>query len=370
MPRKKYLSVLTVFLILLQYFSPLVGLIPAQATGNSNVCPDVDDGWTEHFGPNGDGEVDYTAPAGYVVDSVCIKGGSEGNSGNGYLEIFTTNDWYEVTYTEKVGEGDEKEDVEFTKDCVGAAGIGSETANAMRGDAPGKVCAGISHASFKLARVQGEELVCTPGVNLLKNPDFETPVVTTAANWDIVPNDTAGLEWKVEWQSTETLFEGQNRPKVANLELHKGVNGWLPQAGAQYAELDADWFGPSNPLNNEPASVKISQEIATIPGYEYKIEYHFSPRPGTSEADNKLVSAWNGVALDTHTGTGAGNTAWTKYTKTAEATSEKAVVSFMDDGTPNSLGTFIDDVRVECVGEVKETVEPLLLTSMCWEGDN
>ncbi|HRO65392.1 MAG TPA: SdrD B-like domain-containing protein, partial [Candidatus Dojkabacteria bacterium] len=134
--------------------------------------------------------------------------------------------------------------------------------------------------------------------------------------------------------------------------LHKGVNGWLPQAGAQYAELDADWFGPSNPLNNEPASVKISQEIATIPGYEYKIEYHFSPRPGTSEADNKLVSAWDGVTLDTHTGAGAGNTTWTKYTKTAEATSEKAVVSFMDDGTPNSLGTFIDNVSVECVRPV------------------
>ena len=352
MPRKKYLPVLTVILVLFQYFSPLVGLIPSQATGNSNVCPDVDDGWTEHFGPNVDGEVDYTVPTGYVVDSVCIKGGSEGNSDNGYLEIFTTNDWYEVTYTEKVGEGKDKVDVEFTKDCVGATGIGSATANALHGDAPENKCARISHASFKLARVQGEELVCTPGVNLLKNADFEMPVVTTAANWDIVPDGTVGLDWKVEWNGGSTPFETVERPEIANLELHKGVNGWTPQSGSQYAELDADWFGPSNSLNNEPASVKISQEIATIPGYEYKIEYHFSPRPGTSEADNKLVSAWDGVTLDTHTGAGAGNTTWTKYTKTAEATSEKAVVSFMDDGTPNSLGTFIDNVSVECVRPV------------------
>ncbi|MCA9380601.1 hypothetical protein KC675_05485, partial [Candidatus Dojkabacteria bacterium] len=368
MPRKKFISVFTVFFILLQYFSPLVGLIPVQATsgGNSNVCPEGD-GWSEHVEPGDDGDVDYTAPTGYVVDSVCIKGGDEDNSPNGYLQTFDTNTWYQVTYETK---GNPQDREEVTKNCVGASGIETGTAKAKHGDAEGYACADISHASFKLARVQGEELVCTPGVNLLKNADFETPEVTTAAGWDIVLNGTSGLDWKVEWQGGSTIFESVNRPEIPNLELHKGVNGWLPQTGAQYAELDADWFGPTNPLNNEPASVKISQEIATIPGYEYKIEYHFSPRPGTSEADNKLISAWNGVALDTHTGAGAGNTAWTKYTKTAEATSEKAVVSFMDDGTPNSLGTFIDNVSVECVGKVKQVVEPLKLTSMCWEGDN
>lgn len=338
MPRKKYLSVLTVFLILLQYFSPLVGLIPAQAAGkpedNTNpnaaeTCPETGGDWVKYDNwPDEQKEQTHNAGVGYKVSEVCIKDG-----GKDILEY----------------------GADIIGDCFEVEGLGTGSATVSEvweGDEKDSSCKDISHVSFKRAQVLGEELVCTPGVNLLKNPDFETPVVTTAANWDIVPNDTAGLEWKVEWQSTETLFEGQNRPKVANLELHKGVNGWLPQAGAQYAELDADWFGPSNPLNNEPASVKISQEIATIPGYEYKIEYHFSPRPGTSEADNKLVSAWDGVTLDTHTGAGAGNTTWTKYTKTAEATSEKAVVSFMDDGTPNSLGTFIDNVSVECVRPV------------------
>lgn len=354
MPRKKYISVLTVIFILLQYFSPLVGLIPVQATGNSNVCPEGN-GWSDHVGPGVDGNVEYTAPTGYVVDSVCIKGGSEGSSNNGYLKFFTEDDWYKVTYKEKVGEGRHKEEVEFTKNCVGASGIEGTTAKAMHGDAKESKCAAISHASFKLARVQGAELVCTPGVNLLKNADFETPVVTTATNWDIVPSGTTGLEWKVEWQSIDTLFEGQNRPEIANLELHKGVNGWLPQTGSQYAELDSDWFGPGNPLNNEPASVKISQEIATIPNYEYKVEYHFSPRPGTPDTDNKLVSAWAGNTLETHIATGGANTSWTKHTETIEATSEKAILSFMDDGNPNSLGTFLDNVSVECVGPVVET---------------
>ena len=368
MPRKKYLSVLTVFLILLQYFSPLVGLIPVQATGggNSNVCPeglytegDWAGEWTKlDMEDVDDGSGNITAPVvpGKVVTGVCIKGSNENKNenanDNGYLEFFDEDGWFEVEYTKKVGQGNDKQEVLVKDNCVGADGIGEKTTIAKHGEAPGNVCADISHASFRYGSVQGEELVCTPGVNLLKNADFETPVVTTSAHWDIVPNATAELEWKVEWQSTETSFDGQSRPEIANLELHKGVNGWLPQTGAQYAELDSDWFGPTNPLNNEPTSVKISQEIATIPGYEYRIEYHFSPRPGTSEADNKLVSAWDSVTLDTHTGAGAGNTAWTKYTKTAEATSEKAVVSFMDDGTPNSLGTFIDNVSVECVGPV------------------
>ena len=354
MPRKKYLSLLTVFLILLQYFSPLVGLIPVQANEtnqNPNVCPHGVDGWTEHIVPGDDGDVNYTAPTGYVVDSVCIKGGQEDTSPNGYLKTFSEDGWYEVTYETK---GKPEDRIEVTKDCVGASGIGYNMAEAMHGDADEFACADISHASFKLARVQGEELVCTPGVNLLKNADFETPVVATAQNWDIVPDSTAGLDWKVEWNGGSPTFETVNRPEIANLELHKGVNGWLPQDGAQYAELDADWFGPVDPLNNEPASVKISQEIATIPGYEYKIEYHFSPRPGTSEVDNNLVTAWDADVLGTHTGAGGSNTSWTKYSKSAEATSEKAVVSFMDDGTPNSLGTFLDNVSVECVGPATE----------------
>jgi uncharacterized repeat protein (TIGR01451 family) len=348
-----------------------VGLIPVQAAA-SNVCPNEKDGWTEHFGPNIDGDVEYDAPPGYIVDSVCIKGGSEGSSPNGYLETFSEDGWYEVTY---MTNGNPQTRTEVSKNCVGASGIGSATANAMHGDAPGNVCGGISHASFKLARVQGEELVCTPGVNLLKNADFETPLVTTVQNWDIVPDGTAGLDWKVEWNGGSTPFETVERPEIANLELHKGVNGWLPQTGAQYAELDADWFGPINPLNNEPASVKISQEIPTIPGYEYKVEYHFSPRPGTAESENKLVSTWAGNALDTHMATGGGNTSWTKYSKTVEATSSSAVLAFMDDGTPNSLGTFIDNVSVECVGAVptdtptpEPTNTPTPTPDVCTEG--
>ena len=86
------------------------------------------------------------------------------------------------------------------------------------------------------------------GANLLVNGDFETPIVTDPHLWNIYPNGTVGLGWSVAWESTATSYNSVPRPNPALQELHRGVNGWLPQTGDQYAELDSDWDGPSGPM--------------------------------------------------------------------------------------------------------------------------
>lgn len=196
------------------------------------------------------------------------------------------------------------------------------------------------------------EEIC--GINKIANGGFEMPIVTQSAKWDIFPSGTPGLGWLVDWMgSVPASFGGFTKPLLANLELQRGVNGWLPQEGSQYAELDSDWNGPaSGNLNNEPASTTIYQDIATTPGKTYHVSFWFSPRPGTGSDENALEFNWNnGSFTDNISAVGASNTTWTQYEYDLAASSATTRVRFSDLGTPNSLGTFIDNVDVSLACE-------------------
>jgi len=199
-------------------------------------------------------------------------------------------------------------------------------------------------------RCQFNNNVCLPDTNMIVNGGFETPLVSASQAWDIFPAGTPGLGWKVEWSSSQTSYQGVTRPDIANLELHHGVNGWAPQEVSQYAELDTDWNDHTGTLNNEPASVKIYQDIPTIPGNKYSVDFWFSPRPNTSSTNNRLQYGWDSNSEGTATGTGSSNTSWTEYDYTFTAVNPVTRIYFTDVGTADSMGTFIDNVTVKCLG--------------------
>lgn len=190
-------------------------------------------------------------------------------------------------------------------------------------------------------------------VNLIANGGFEAPIVTDAAQWDIFPDDTPGLGWTVEWRGDIPAYWPNptqwDRPDPALKELHHGVLGPAFE-GFQYAELDTDWYGPGHPQNGEPASVKIYQDIPTTAGNKYQLSFAFSPRPNTAADNNKLEVKWDGVVEDTiGPVAGVGSNNWTVYTYEVTASSNMTRVEFTDLGTADSLGTFLDDVKlVEC----------------------
>jgi hypothetical protein len=200
-------------------------------------------------------------------------------------------------------------------------------------------------------------LDCDPNVNLVLNGDFENPVVGHSAKWNIFPDGTPGLEWTVQWISSFL-----DAPEPANAELHKGVNGWLPFKGNQYAELDSDWDGPGGGINGEQASVSLSQYLNTVPGRDYSVSFAFSPRPGKDETENKLKFRWDGNAIDTisRTGVGNSNTDWSEHEYEINASSYLSHIHFEDHGIPNSEGTFLDDVQVYC--KVEQEPEPEVVT--------
>jgi predicted ribosomally synthesized peptide with SipW-like signal peptide len=180
---------------------------------------------------------------------------------------------------------------------------------------------------------------------LLPGAGFETPEVTSGEQWDIFPSGSGG--WNVEWRSdVPTTFNSQNRPEVPSLELHEGVLG--PSAdGDQYIELDSDWNGHVGSLDGEPASTKIYQMINTVPGQSYEIHYAFAARPNTPANDNNVEVRWGGNVVDTAGPTaGTSSISWLERTVMVVATTTSTRFELGDIGTANSLGSFIDNIRV------------------------
>lgn len=202
-----------------------------------------------------------------------------------------------------------------------------------------------------------EEGVCIPG-NLISNGGFESPDVTNASGWQLYANGDVNLDWAVSWVNPDG-----NEPEDANLELHGGVNGWLPYEGSQYAELDTDYGSPAGGA----ASVEISQEIDTVPGVTYEVSYAFSPRPDTALGENKL-ELWVDGVLEQNQGplAGGGANSWTTHTYSFEAENETTTIAFKDEGTPNSVGTFLDAVSVNCEDEPEEQDEPTCNSNEIW----
>jgi hypothetical protein len=184
--------------------------------------------------------------------------------------------------------------------------------------------------------------------NLIQNPGFETPIVTHPADWDI-------FQQLFMWNFAPA--DGGASPPWP--ELHRGVNGWLAAEGEQYIELDSDELGPDwgNP-SGETGSMTVWQEVVLDAG-EYAFGFAFSPRPGADATENVLhaqVRGGGAILVDdilSADGAGLSQTDWSTfvYTFTVPTDDMLVTVQFWDEGTDNTLGTFLDDVSLAGVPE-------------------
>jgi Protein of unknown function (DUF642) len=120
-----------------------------------------------------------------------------------------------------------------------------------------------------------------------------------------------------------------------SIELQNHVAG-APRLGRQLAELDSD------------ASSGIFQRVHTQPGGLYRLQFSASARPGTSSAENVLVVMWHRhvlarIVLD---GRGLSHTVWHDYAFKVRATRRRTRLEFDDRGVSNSVGTYLDAVKV------------------------
>ena len=192
-----------------------------------------------------------------------------------------------------------------------------------------------------------EPLVCEAGVNLLANGSFENPEVTNGALWDIFPSGTPTLAWLVAW------INPSGAPDIANAELQKdSLLGVTASDGTQWTELDSDFDGPSGSLSGEAGAVSLTQTTPTIPGETYEVSFDFMPRPDVAGAESKIEALYNatiGATVDASAGA-----SWTNHLFSFIAPAGPSTgITFRDAlGNPNnSVGTLLDNVRVECVPE-------------------
>ena len=120
-----------------------------------------------------------------------------------------------------------------------------------------------------------------------------------------------------------------------DIEIQNHVAG-DPERGRQFAELDSD------------ASSGIWQKVPTRPGRLYRLQLYFSPRPGTSAAENVLVVHWRKfvIARISADGRGLTHTDWKMYAFKVRAIHARTRIELADGGISDSVGTDVDAVSV------------------------
>jgi Protein of unknown function (DUF642) len=120
-----------------------------------------------------------------------------------------------------------------------------------------------------------------------------------------------------------------------DIELQHRVAG-AAAAGKQLVELDSD------------ASSGIFQRVHTRADVLYRLQFFASARPGTPPSENVLVVKWHRhvlarIVLD---GRGRSQTEWHAYAFKVRATGLRTRLEFDDRGRSDSVGTYLDGVKV------------------------
>ncbi len=153
--------------------------------------------------------------------------------------------------------------------------------------------------------------------DIVTNGSFEDPVIT--------PGTYSIFDSISGWTATS--------PPPCLIEIQNHVAG-TPDVGDQFMELDSN------------CSSTVQQTLPTLPGVTYNLQFDFSPRPGI--ADNHVQVKWNGTVVADLTANGIelSDTLWTPHSIQVTATGPSATLSFADLSVSDSLGTYIDNVRV------------------------
>lgn len=165
--------------------------------------------------------------------------------------------------------------------------------------------------------------------DLVMNGGFEEP--------DVIPGDFQVFTTIPGWTTTVGAgieIQDQSLPSPPT-----------PFEGDQYVELDSHFSG------SLPTNSGMAQTLSTTPGADYVLSFAYSPRPGVSSASNPIEVYWDGVKIDEVTGNGIGltDTSWSVKTYMVSASSSSTVIEFRAVGTQDTLGGWIDDVRVNAV---------------------
>jgi hypothetical protein len=182
--------------------------------------------------------------------------------------------------------------------------------------------------------------------NLVTNGGFETSTVG---------NGSYGLFDQISgWKATEG----------GKIEIQRNVAG-AAYEGSSLMELDSGSYNKNAPV------IGLFQDIATKVGQQYSLSFAYSARPGVVGAGQNSFSVLFGdqfkESLDA--GKGAAQTNWNIFKTTLTASSALTRLQFNYDGIRDTLGAYIDDVKLEAIPTVTKSVpEPATLLGLVGVG--
>ncbi|MBI4684843.1 MAG: PEP-CTERM sorting domain-containing protein [Nitrospirae bacterium] len=172
----------------------------------------------------------------------------------------------------------------------------------------------------------------------------------TYANADLITNgsfEEPALSWGT-WNGSYTSIPGWIAT-FGTIEIQNHAAG-TPFDGNQLVELDS--WGNSG----------MRQDISTAAGTTYDLNFAYSPRPGVAITSNIIDVYFEGVLLDSLTGTGGSDTNWTVHHYFVTATDALSTIEFRAGGVSDTLGGYLDAVHFTGVS-VPEPSTLLLLSS-------
>ncbi len=152
-------------------------------------------------------------------------------------------------------------------------------------------------------------------------------------------------------------FEDPNLPG-GTWSIFTSITGWTSDIGdgievednAVMAADDGQQLVELDSNNNS----NMWQDVATGGTGSFQLSFAYTPRPGVSSASNPVEVWWNGVLLDTLTGNVAG---WNTFTYNVSGAGATTRLEFRAVGVSDSLGGFIDDVKVQAFVAAEDTMD-------------
>lgn len=156
--------------------------------------------------------------------------------------------------------------------------------------------------------------------------DFETESPARTDGFTIV--DTAGV-WTKE-------------PGTAGIELQFGTTGGAP-------------FGVGNRVKVELDSTSNSGMFYTFQNSGvFTLDFLFSPRPNVGPLSNTINLLLDNTLLDSYTGGTNSSTIWSQNTVESFTAQAGQKLIFRADGTNDSLGGYLDNIRLTQISAVPE----------------
>lgn len=149
-----------------------------------------------------------------------------------------------------------------------------------------------------------------------------------------------------------TNFDSTNFGPGAGFTILANYEGWNTFSGpgieVQYNNVAGVSFSGTNHVELD-SNANSAMQRSIDPG-DYILTFYYSPRPNVPTGSNGITVLVNGVDIFNVSGNGGGGTSWTQQTVFFNLAAP-GTLRFAAVGTSDSLGGYLDDVRLAAVPE-------------------